>query len=145
MIRRVVFDMDNTLTDEMGASLRPGIRDLLEMLNAMGCELSLWTNSSRERAREILRHHGLNKYFRRFVYREDYDPENRGVRKDIRSIGGELLIDDDPAEIEYVRSLGLKGYLLRPYRKNAPLPPGEDGEIIAMVRGGLWEWLRGKF
>lgn len=39
--------------------------------------------------------------------------------KDIRKIGGQLLIDDDPAEIQFVTKLGCKGFLIKPYRKNS--------------------------
>ena len=91
MIKKIVFDMDNTLIDEFGSTLRPGITAFLEQLKSMNCELYLWTNSSRDRAKEILIHHKLDHYFSKFIYREDYDPENKGVRKDIRKIGGEIL------------------------------------------------------
>jgi len=59
----IVFDMDNTLVDEFGSSVRPGIVDLLKRLRQSGITLVLWTNSRRDRAREILRIHDLHKYF----------------------------------------------------------------------------------
>jgi len=133
MIKRIVFDMDNTLVDEFGSTLRPGITALLKELKGRGCELYLWTSSTRGRAKEILSLHGLDRYFTKCVFREDYDLENRGVRKDIRKIGGRMLIDDDPAEVEHVRRLGLKGYLIKPYRKNSRTSDAEYRDIMKMV------------
>ena len=78
----IVFDMDDTLADEFGSALRPGIRELLERLRGDGHTLVLWTNSRRTRARDILRLHDLNRYFSSFVFREDYDPLEKGFRKD---------------------------------------------------------------
>lgn len=105
----IVFDMDNTLVDEWGATLRPGMVSLLTRLRSDRWQLVLWTNSRAERARDILRHHDLRRYFDQCLYREDYDPDNSGRRKDIRMVGGRLLIDDDPREIDYVHGLGPGG------------------------------------
>jgi len=112
----IVFDMDNTLVDSFGASVRPGIVALLEKLRTEGHRLILWMNSGRKRAEEILRLHDLRRLFRVCVFREDYDPNDRGIPKDIRKVRGDLLIDDDPAEIAFTQSVGRKGYLIRPYR-----------------------------
>ena len=71
----------------------------------------MWTNSTKLRAKEILLLHNLHHYFEKFIYREDYDPLNKGMYKDIRKIGGQLLIDDDPAEIQFVQSLVVKASL----------------------------------
>ena len=125
--------MDNTLIDEFGATLRPGITGFFEKLKSMNCELFLWTSSTRSRAREILRLHGIDHYFTRCIYREDYDPGNKGVRKDIRKIGGEMLIDDDPAETCFTEKLGLKSYLVEPYRKNMKTGSHEYSEIIKII------------
>ena len=57
----IVFDMDNTLVDEFGSSVRPGIVDLLTKLRRGGITLIIWTNSRRDRAKEILRIHNLRK------------------------------------------------------------------------------------
>ena len=53
----IVFDMDNTLTDELGATLRSGIIVFLERLKKEKHELKLWTNSKKERALSILNDH----------------------------------------------------------------------------------------
>ena len=134
MIKSVVFDMDNTLVDEFGSTLRPGITGLLKELKGRGCELYLWTSSTRGRAKEILSLHGLDRYFSKCVFREDYDPENKGIRKDIGKIGGQMLIDDDPAEIEHAKRMGLKGYLIKPYRKNSRTSDTEYREILKMIQ-----------
>lgn len=134
MIKRIVFDMDNTLVDEFGSTLRPGITGLLKELKGRGCELYLWTSSTRGRAREILSLHNLDRYFSKCVFREDYDPENRGVRKDIRKIGGQMLIDDDPGEIEHVKRLGLKGYVVKSYRKNSRTSGTEYRDILKLIQ-----------
>ena len=126
--------MDNTLVDEFGSTLRPGITGLLKELKGRGCELYLWTNSTRSRAKEILSRHKLNHYFSKCVFREDYDPENKGIRKDIGKIGGQMLIDDDPGEIEHVKRLGLKGYVVKSYRKNSRTSGTEYRDILKLIQ-----------
>jgi FMN phosphatase YigB (HAD superfamily) len=130
----IVFDMDNTLVDEMGSTVRPGIVAVLDGLSAEGHTLVLWTNSRRERALDILRVHDLRRRFKAVVCREDYDPRDSGVRKDIRRIKGELLVDDDPDEIAYVRSVGRRGFQILPYRKGRPADPRQLAELLAAVR-----------
>ena len=80
---RIVFDLDNTLVDEMGKYSRPGVVELLEKLKIDGHRLSVWTSSTRKKALTVLNDLGLRKYFTDFIFREDYDPENLGVIKDI--------------------------------------------------------------
>ena len=121
----IVFDMDNTLTDEFGSTLRPGIVSLLKRLETEGHTLKLWTNSKRNRAVEILRTHVLMSFFVECVYRENYDPQELGLSKDIRKIKGDLLIDDDPNEIEYMKKIGRKGFLISSYRKGKPSDQSE--------------------
>lgn len=89
----IVFDLDNTLTDEFGAGVRPGIDNLLDKLQKEGHTLILWTGSTRERAIHILKEHRLYYYFQKFIFREDYDPNNQGVHKDIRKVNGDLFRD----------------------------------------------------
>ena len=113
----IVFDMDNTLADEFGSTIRPGITDLLDRLSSDGHRLSLWTSSSKDRAEGILKDLGLRKYFKTCVFREDYDPKNEDLAKDIRRIKGDFLVDDDPKQIKYVKSIGKSGFLINPYRK----------------------------
>ena len=112
----IVFDMDNTLADELGKAARPGILELLEKLKEDGHTLSIWTNSTRIRALIILKDLGLRKYFTKLVFREDYDPENKGIGKDLRTIDGDCLIDDDPREIAFTKSIGKRAFLIKPFR-----------------------------
>ncbi|HDP80293.1 MAG TPA: hypothetical protein ENN21_05560 [Spirochaetes bacterium] len=112
---KIVFDMDNTLTDTRGVSKRPGIDALLDRLCGEGHELVLWTNSPGARARDILEENGLDHYFSRFIFREDYDPGSRGLPKDIRKIGGDVLVDDDPEEVRFNRTNKKKAVLVKSY------------------------------
>jgi hydroxymethylpyrimidine pyrophosphatase-like HAD family hydrolase len=116
---RIVFDMDNTLTDEFGATVRPGMRKLLARLLRDGHELFLWTNSKRQRAVDILNSHNLRRFFKTCLFREDYDPEEKGLLKDIRRIRGDWLIDDDPAETRHAQSTGRRAFTISAYRKGS--------------------------
>ena len=133
MLKNIVFDMDNTLIDEFGSTLRPGIIDFLENLKYLNLNLILWTNSSKERAKTILYNHKLNHYFSKFIFREDYDIDNEGKFKDIRKVNGELLIDDDPKEIEFTRNNKIKAYLIKSYRKNGSTDKKEYMEIVRII------------
>lgn len=130
----IVFDMDNTLADEMGTSLRPGIVEFLQKLKADKHELKLWTNSKRERAISILREHKLNSYFITSVFREDYDPDDKGIRKDIRKIKGDFLIDEDPKEIDFTKSIGKDGFLITSFRKGGKVKKEELDEIYKIIK-----------
>jgi len=70
---KIAIDMDNTIIDEFGSTLRHGIIDFLEELSSRH-ELILWTNSKRIRTMEILDHFDLRKYFSKIITRENYDP-----------------------------------------------------------------------
>lgn len=127
--RVIVFDMDNTLVDEFGATLRPGIIDLITLLKKEGHILILWTNSRSERARQIIIDNSLRQYFSRFIFREDYDPDEKGIPKDIRKVDGDVLIDDDPEEIAYVKSIGRAGFLVKSFRKGDKVIKDEFSEL----------------
>jgi FMN phosphatase YigB (HAD superfamily) len=129
----IVFDMDNTLVDSFGATVRPGIVELLLRLRTDGHILVLWTNSRRERALEILRSHDLRRHFKACIFREDYDPEEKDVPKDISSIKADILVDDDPDAIRYVRSTGRRGFLVQPYRKDAPIGLTELAQLYSAI------------
>ncbi len=134
LISKIVFDMDNTLVDEFGSSIRPGMIDFIQSLKNMKCNLYLWTNSKKDRAQNILKEHKLNQYFDKFIFREDYDPNNSGMNKDIRKLNAQLLIDDDPNEIKFVNKLGLKRYLIKPYRKNGLVDNSEYLAILEIIK-----------
>ncbi len=129
----IVFDMDNTLTDEFGSAVRPGIVSLLQRCKKDGHKLVLWTNSKRERAKDILARHNLDIYFSTFIFRENYDPKEKGVHKDIRKIKGDILIDDDPAEIDFVKSIHKRGFKISSYRKGTKPNPKELSELYSCI------------
>ncbi|QQO07786.1 NIF family HAD-type phosphatase [Breznakiella homolactica] len=128
-VMKIAIDMDNTLTDELGATLRPGITDFLETLSLKN-QLFLWTNSKKARALEILKHHNLRKYFDTIISREDYDPEGKGIPKDLRRYDFDILIDDDPAEIQYNVKNKKTGILVESYRKSKVMDKDELSKII---------------
>ncbi len=114
---KIVFDMDNTVSDEFGSELREGMQELLARLVSEKHILVLWTNSSKERAEEILNRLNLRKYFTQCIFREDYDSEDKGKRKDIRTLKADLIIDDDEREIAFNIKNGKKGFRISAFRK----------------------------
>jgi hydroxymethylpyrimidine pyrophosphatase-like HAD family hydrolase len=104
---KIAIDMDNTIIDELGSTLRPGIINFLKEVS-MKHELILWTNSKRIRAMEILEYFNLRKYFRKIITRENYDPE----------------------EIEYNKNKEKTGILVESYRKNKMMKEDEWERII---------------
>jgi FMN phosphatase YigB (HAD superfamily) len=126
---KIAIDMDNTIIDEFGSALRPGILDFLKEI-ATRHELILWTNSKRIRAIEILDYFDIRKYFTKIISRENYDPQETGLRKDIRQYDCDILIDDDFEEIKYNESRGKTGILVEAYRKNKKVNENELEETI---------------
>ena len=126
---KIAIDMDNTIIDEFGSTLRPGILDFLAEISARH-ELVLWTNSKRIRAMEIIEHFDIRKYFAKIISRENYDPQETGLRKDISQYDYDILIDDDPEEIKYNESRGKTGILVEAYRKNKKTAENEFEEIM---------------
>jgi len=125
----IYFDLDGTLVDEEGDSLRPGIRELLDALCTDGIVLSLWTASSEERAIELLARFQLTAYFSNVIAREHYDPNGEGLGKDIRYLDGDVLVDDDPKHIAYVRSIGKQGLLVASYARDRRPAESELDEL----------------
>jgi phosphoglycolate phosphatase-like HAD superfamily hydrolase len=126
---KIAIDMDNTIIDELGSTLRPKIIEFLEELSRNN-ELILWTNSKRIRAIEILDHFNLRKYFTKIISRENYDPEEKGLRKDLKKYQYDIIIDDDIEEILFNKNNGKIGILVETYRKGKNLTEGELDEII---------------
>jgi phosphoglycolate phosphatase-like HAD superfamily hydrolase len=126
---KIVIDMDNTIIDELGSTLRPGIIDFLERVSIKN-EIILWTNSKRIRTMEILDYLNLRKYFIKIITRENYDPEEKGIKKDIREYNYDIIIDDDIEEIEYNKNNGKIGILVDLYRKNKKMDENEMKKII---------------
>jgi len=126
---KIAIDMDNTIIDELGSTLRPGIINFLEEISKNN-ELILWTNSRRIRTMEILEHFNLRGYFVKLITRENYDPEEKGLRKNIEEYNCDMLIDDDIEEIKYNESKGKTGILVNAYRKNKKIDEDELNKII---------------
>jgi predicted HAD superfamily phosphohydrolase YqeG len=126
---KIVIDMDNTLVDEFGSTVRPGIINFLEKMQERH-ELILWTNSKRIRTMEILDYFNLRKYFLKIISRENYDPDEKGIRKDIGKYAFDVIIDDDIEEIKYNKDKGKIGILVESYRRNKGLNDNEFNEII---------------
>jgi phosphoglycolate phosphatase-like HAD superfamily hydrolase len=126
---KIALDMDNTIIDELGSTLRPGIKDFLKKISIKH-ELILWTNSKRLRTMEILEYFDIRKYFIKIISRENYDPEEKGNKKDIGKYNYDIIIDDDVEEIEYNKNKGKIGILVEPYRKNKTMNKNELEEII---------------
>jgi hydroxymethylpyrimidine pyrophosphatase-like HAD family hydrolase len=126
---KIAIDMDNTLVDEFGSTVRPGIINFLEKMRERH-ELILWTNSKRIRTIEILDYFNLRKYFIKIISRENYDPDEKGIRKDIGKYNFDVIIDDDIEEIKYNRDKGKIGILIESYRRNTKLNDNEFNEII---------------
>jgi FMN phosphatase YigB (HAD superfamily) len=130
---KIAIDMDNTIIDELGSTLRPGIIGFLDELSTRH-ELILWTNSRRMRAIEILDHFDLRKYFVKIISRENYDPQEKGLRKNIGEYDCDILIDDDIEEVKYNESMGKTGILVATYRKNKETDENELEEIMRKYR-----------
>ena len=139
---RIIVDLDNTIADEFGRRVRPGMVEFLETLAAEGHQLVLWTSSTGERAELILAEHDLERHFTRLIFREDYDHQSP---KDISAIGGQVIIDDDPAQIDAAEASGALGLLITPYRGGEDPSPGELDEILKAIRRlarrGFWRWI----
>ena len=126
---KIAIDMDNTIIDEFGSTLRPGILDFLEEISTRH-ELILWTNSKRIRAMEIIEHFDIRKYFAKIISRENYDPQEIDLRKDISQYDYDILIDDDPEEIAYNESRGKTGILVETYKKDKKVDENEFKQIM---------------
>jgi len=126
---KIAIDMDNTIIDELGSTLRPGIIKFLDKISIKH-ELILWTNSKRIRTMEILDYFQIRKYFEKIITRENYDPEEKGNKKDIGEYGYDILIDDDIEEIKFNEKNGKIGIIVESYRKNKRMDENEMEKII---------------
>jgi hypothetical protein len=132
----IYFDLDNTLIDELGETVRPGMFGLLESFKANNLQLSIWTASTKNRAEPIIHNLGLAEHFTSFIYRDDYDPDATfaGMQpKDIRFGDGDMLIDDSPRHCKFVESIGLKAFKVEPYITYMDTDPGELEELHRLV------------
>ena len=81
------------------------------------------------------------------MYRDDYDSESQGLPKDIRRLGAQFLVDDDPKQASFVKSIRRHGFLITSYRGGSV---GDDAELrllyaairAAKWKNALWGWLK---
>jgi len=114
----IYWDLDNSLIDELGETVRPGMFELLESFKANDLQLSIWTASTKNRAEPIINSLGLAEYFTSFVYRDDYDPDATFAKtqpKDIRFGDGDMLIDDSKRHCDFTTSIGLKAFKIESF------------------------------
>ena len=132
----IYFDLDNTLIDELGQTVRPGMFELLESFKANNLQLSICTASTQARAEPIINNLGLDEYFSSFVFRDDYDKDATFAKtqdKDIRFGGGDMLVDDSKRHCEFVESIGLKSFKVKPYVTHMDTDPSELEELHKLV------------
>ena len=87
----------------------------------------------------------MERFFSAFRFREHYDPDNKGLGKDIRALGADVLIDDDPKQIRFVEKKGRRGIRITCYRGGPDPKPGElDGIYKALSRRRLFGLFRRK-
>jgi hypothetical protein len=137
----IYFDLDETILDEVGVDLRPGIRSLLEKLTSDGHKISLWSASTQDRGLDFLSLHGLATFFRSTVFRDDYDPGCEGHPKDIRFGNGDMLVDNDLAQVEFVQSIGKQGLHVASYSSKSKTTRTDDSlkiysQITQKAQGG---------
>jgi hypothetical protein len=126
----VVFDLDFTLVDCYATTVRPGMVDLLESLAADGHGLALWTAASRHRTDNIFSFHSLGRHFDPVVCRGDPLSEQAEGKKDIRLIDGAFQVDDEAEQIDYVRGLGLEGFVVSRFDGDPIL---DDNELVRLA------------
>ena len=126
---KIAIDMDNTIVDELGATLRPGIISFLAELSSRH-EIILWTNSKRLRTMEILDHFALRSYFSKIITRENYDPEEKNLYKNITDYNIDVLIDDNIEEIEFNKNKGKNVILVSTYRINNKINKDELMDLL---------------
>ena len=86
---------------------------------------------------EILEHFDLRRFFVKIISRENYDPDEKGNRKDLSEYNYDIIIDDDIGEIEFNKSRGKTGILVDTYRKGKKLDENELKRVLKII-GGLY-------
>jgi len=111
----VVIDLDLTLVDGRG-KLFPGAKNFLLKLKSQGKSITLWTHSTEARTNAILSREGIARIFDRIITREKYEPTGSSpdALKDIRKIGGDILIDNSGIQARRYAELGLEGKVITP-------------------------------
>ena len=135
--KKIVLDLDDTLVDKDGIAFS-GSKQFLNDLKSSGRELYLWTFSTGERANRILRENGLENIFDKVITRDDYgitgitaDEITSGTHpfKDIRKIGGDVLIDNSVNQQINFNKNGLSNRFVIPKYKKVWVSKGLDVKV----------------
>lgn len=116
---RIAFDLDETLGVPIidgravtGFQMREGCRELLQDLSQR-YDLILWSVSARPLLDKVLRHGGLQRYFKKtYSWNEQPAPW-----KDIRKVACDYLVDDSDHHREQAKKFGMesKYIVVSPY------------------------------
>lgn len=113
---RVIFDLDGTLVGKVHDRyvLRPGMVDVIQRRRLNGDTVILWTFGNRAWWRAVKRMFPQLRYLFDEVYTKDdlrghvtNNAAGPAEVKDIRVLGGDVLIDNDPSHHEWARRHGL--------------------------------------
>lgn len=112
--KNIVIDLDNTLVSK--GQLRPGAKEQLNLL-AKKNNLILWTHSTADEAATKLGENRIGDLFSQVITREDY-ALGQGVNtpKDIRLVGGDILIDNSAKLTSFVEKTGLPAIKVSTYK-----------------------------
>jgi hypothetical protein len=109
-----VFDVDGTLIGSIRSDrLRPGVEELLGILEANGTTLVVWSAGGAEYAERMLEQFGLARRFSAFYHKETRGTDGRyrvdHMRPEHRP---GTLVDDYPHEVaECARIIGVRQFL----------------------------------
>lgn len=113
---RVIFDLDGTIVGNVGGRyvLRRGIVDVIKSRRSKGDTVILWTFGNRPWWRKVRQMFPVLANLFHEVYTKDELPGHitrtaNGPEpvKDIRVLGGDVLVDNDPVHHEWAARHGL--------------------------------------
>ncbi|MDE6108420.1 MAG: HAD family phosphatase, partial [Oscillospiraceae bacterium] len=123
-----------------GVELKPGGKELLAYLKSHGYRTALATSSVEDRARRMLRQHGLTEYFEQFVFGHEVDkgkPAPDIFRLACEKLGEApencLVLEDSGAGIQAARAAGIPVICVPDMKR----PPQETLEQTAAVLDSL--------
>lgn len=114
---RVIFDLDGTIVGKVLGRyvIRPGILKVIQSRKAKGDTVILWTFGNRAWWHKVCKMFPQLALLFDEVYTKDEMPGHvttlpggqREHVKDIRVLGGDVLVDNDPVHHEWARKHGL--------------------------------------
>lgn len=97
-----------------GVELKPGAKELLAYLKQEGCGVAMASSSTRERALNLLDHHGITGYFQQFVFAGEVErgkPAPDVFLKACEKLGQApedcLVLEDSEAGIQAAHAAGI--------------------------------------